>query len=92
MGGASDAGRFTENAVRQSRRVARDLAFILNRTAAALDESATLAEEHAEGKASAGRTADAERERRAARRARTASERARAHAVRCAQIGDGPLS
>jgi hypothetical protein len=55
-------------------------ASILSRTAAALETSAALAEDHADRHALAGRNDDAAQERQAADRARQAARRARSRA------------
>lgn len=72
---------------RETRRGARDLGFILNRMATALEQSARLADQHAERQAQGGRPEVAAEERRAARRAREASQLARERAVRLLDLG-----
>lgn len=73
--------------VRETRQKGRDLGFILNRMATALEQSARLADQHAERQARGGRPEAAAEERRAARRAREASQLARARAVRLLMLG-----
>jgi len=84
---AANAAAIAEKAAREARRRARDLGFVLNRTAEALELSAKLAEEHAERQARTGQAGAAAKERRAATRAREASQLARARAVRCLELG-----
>ena len=87
---AAHAAAMAERAARESRQRAQKLGLLLNRTAAALEQSAKLADEHAERQARAGREEDAAHERRAARRAHAASQRARVQALRCLELADGP--
>jgi hypothetical protein len=66
-----------ERAVMRTRVSVERLSSVLSRTADALDESAVLADAHAERHEQAGRSDDAAEERRAAGRAREAATRAR---------------
>lgn len=88
---AARAAAIASKAGRDTRRRAQDLGFVLNRTATALEQSALLAEDHAERQMRAGKTGAAARERQVARRAREASERARARALRCLELGGAPV-
>jgi hypothetical protein len=69
-----------EGAVERSWASAERLSSVLSRTADALEESATLAEVHAERHEQAGRSDDAAEERRVAGRAREGARRARSQA------------
>jgi hypothetical protein len=87
---AGRAAEIEETAAGKARLTPRDLGLTLNRTAAALQESARLAEEHAEHLARTGRGEEADEERGVARRARQASQQARSHASRYLGLdGDG---
>ena len=69
-----------ERVVGHTRARAAQLASVLSRTAETLEQSAALADAHAERYEQAGRTDDAAEERRAAGRAREAARMARPHA------------
>jgi hypothetical protein len=75
---AQQASATAGRAVSQMRTTARDLAAVLGRTAEALEQSAILAEQHAQRREQAGRPEAAAEERRAAERAHEAAARARA--------------
>jgi hypothetical protein len=68
---------------------AAQLASVLSRTADTLEESAALAEAHAERYEQAGRSDDAAEERRAAGRARETARKARSHAEEWAELAAG---
>ena len=88
-GAAKQASATAERAVNQTLMMARDLASVLARTAKALEQSATLAEEHAERRERAGRKEAAAEERRAAGRAHEAAARARAQAEEWLKLLEG---
>jgi hypothetical protein len=77
---ARQASAAAERAVSQKQINARHVASLLGRTAEALEQSATLAERHAQRREQAGRKEAAAEERRVARRAHEAAARARARA------------
>ena len=85
---AKQAAERAERAVTQTRVTARNLASVLGRTAETLEQSATLAEEHAQRREQAGRGDAAANERRAARRAHGAAARARVHAEKWLKMLD----
>ena len=89
---AGHAAGIAQEATREARQKALDVGFVLNRTAAALEQSAKLAEEYAARQARSGRPRAAAAERRAARRAHEASQLARARAVRCVELGGERMS
>ena len=74
---ASDADR----AITHTRVSAQRLSRVLGRAAEAFEKSAALAEQHAQRRAKAGRSSEADDERRAAEWARQAAERARLRAA-----------
>jgi len=74
------ASEKAERAVSEKQVTERDLVSVLHRAADALEQSATLAEQHAERREQAGRQEAAAEERRAARRAHEAAAHARARA------------
>jgi hypothetical protein len=68
---------------------AAELALVLRRTAVTLEQSAALADAHAERYEQAGRSDDAARERRVADRAREAARMARSHAEEWLELAAG---
>jgi len=77
---AQQASATAGRAVSQTRTSATDVAAMLGRTAEALEQSAILAEQHAQRREAAGRKEAAAEERRAAEWAHEAAARARARA------------
>lgn len=75
--------------VGDTRARAAQLASVLSQTADTLEESAALADAHAERYEQAGRSDDAAEERRAAGRAREAARKARSHAEEWAELAAG---
>jgi hypothetical protein len=73
-------GAAAERVVGSTQVLAAQLASVLSRTTDLLEQSAALADAHAERYEQAGRSDDAAEERRAAGRAREAARKARSHA------------
>jgi hypothetical protein len=86
---ARQASAIAETAASQTRMTARDPASVLGRTAKALEQSAILAEQHAQRRERAGRMEAAADERRAAGRAHEAAARARARAEEWLKLLEG---
>ena len=71
----------TGSATTSPRDSAERLSQVLSRTAEVFEKSAALADDHAQRRAKAGQSSEAEQERRVAERARQAAARARSHAA-----------
>ena len=82
-------GAAAECLIGQTRARTAQLASVLSRTADALEESAALADAHAERCEQAGRSGDAAQERRAAGRAREAARKARSHVEEWLELAAG---
>jgi hypothetical protein len=83
-------GAAAERVVGETRVRAAQLASVLRRTAVTLEQSAALADAHAERYEQAKRSDDAAQERRAAGRAREAARMARSHAEEWLEVAAGP--
>jgi hypothetical protein len=82
-------GAAAQRVVGSTRARAAQLASVLSRTADTLEQSAALADAHAERYEQAGRSDDAAQERRAAGRARETARNARSHAEEWAELAAG---
>jgi hypothetical protein len=83
------AGSAADRVVAHARVSAEQLSSVLSRTAAALEKSASLAEEHAARYERGGRSDDAVEERRVAGRAREAATSARSSAGKWLEFAAG---
>jgi hypothetical protein len=82
-------GAAAERAVEETCARAAELASVLRRTAVTLEQSAALADAHAERYEQAKRNDDAAQERRVADRAREAARMARSHAEEWLELAAG---
>lgn len=88
--GVEGAVTVAQRAAVRAHEHAGHLSRLLTRTAAALEQTARLADEHAERRESSGQPDDAAHERELAVRARLAAHRAQSQAARWGELADDP--